>query len=193
MKEKHPNTRKTTFLNNIWISLSQLNRKYVIYSTKQFVKPLIHTRSKYIRFAESMLNKLQDAEDVVQDCYVKMLERSEEDVVNNQEAYMMRMVRNACLDVLRKKRPEELEGRYTDLKLACIDIHQELEAKEQVQRLKTLMKFLSEKQRTVFFLRDIEGYEFTEIESMTGMNNEAVRANLSRARKQLRELYNRVL
>lgn len=157
------------------------------------MKPLINTRSKYIRFAESMLNKLQDAEDVVQDCYVKMLERGEEDVVNNQEAYMMRMVRNACLDVLRKKRPEELEERYAGLKLSRIDIHQELEAKEQVQRLKILMKFLSEKQRTVFFLRDIEGYEFAEIESMTGMNNEAVRANLSRARKQLRELYNRLL
>jgi RNA polymerase sigma factor (sigma-70 family) len=157
------------------------------------VKSLIPTRSKYIRFAESILNKLQDAEDVVQDCYIKMLERNKEEVVQNEEAYMMRMVRNACLDLLRKKRPEELEESYAVMKLAQTDIHRQLEAKEQLQRLKILMNLLSEKQRSVFFLRDIEGYELAEIESMTGMNNEAVRTNLSRARKQLRELYNKVL
>ncbi|MES2479198.1 MAG: RNA polymerase sigma factor [Bacteroidota bacterium] len=157
------------------------------------MKPSVNTRSKYIRFAESILNKLQDAEDVVQDCYIKMLERNKEEVLQNEEAYMMRMVRNACLDVLRKKKPEELEESYASLKLAQTDIHRQLEAKEQVQRLKILMNLLSEKQRSVFFLRDIEGYELAEIESMTGMNNEAVRTNLSRARKQLRELYNKVL
>lgn len=157
------------------------------------MKSLIPTHSKYIRFAESILNKLQDAEDVVQDCYVKMLERNEDNVINNKEAYMMRMVRNACLDLLRKKRPEELEESYAGMKLAHTDIHRALEAKEQIHRLNILMNLLSEKQRTVFFLRDIEGFELAEIESMTGMNNEAVRTNLSRARKQLRELYNKVL
>jgi RNA polymerase sigma-70 factor, ECF subfamily len=158
-----------------------------------FVRQIIDTRTKYIRFAESILNNLQDAEDVVQDCYIKLFERVNYGEIENKEAYMMRSVRNACLDLMRKKRPEELDEQYADMKWSNTDFVAHLEQKDQVQRLKQMMQFLSEKQRTIFYLRDIEGFELQEIELMISMNNEAVRANLSRARKQLRELYNKIV
>jgi len=38
-------------------------------------------------------------------------------------------------------------------------------------------------------MKDIEGYETEEITHITGITAEAVRNNLSRARKRVRELY----
>jgi len=155
------------------------------------LKALIDTRTKYIRFAESILYNTQDAEDVVQDCYIRLLERKERGTILNQEAYMMQAVRNASLDLLRKNRPEELDEQYWENKVRSPDLWQQLMQKEQAAQLRQLMQLLSEKQRTAFYLRDVEGYELSEIEALMGINNEAVRAHISRARKQLRELYNK--
>jgi RNA polymerase sigma factor (sigma-70 family) len=155
------------------------------------LKALIDTRTKYIRFAESILYNTQDAEDVVQDCYIRLLERKERGAILNQEAYMMQAVRNASLDLLRKNRPEELDEQYWENKVRSPDLWQQLMQKEQAAQLRQLMQLLSEKQRTAFYLRDVEGYELSEIEALMGINNEAVRAHISRARKQLRELYNK--
>ncbi|MGC4057283.1 MAG: sigma-70 family RNA polymerase sigma factor [Chitinophagaceae bacterium] len=153
------------------------------------MQSLIASRTKYIRFAESILGSLQDAEDVVQDCYIRLLERSG---MVQPEAYMMRAVRNASLDVLRKKKPEALEEELMGHRPDTLDLARALEHKEQVRRLQLLMQCLSEKQRSIFFLRDIEGYALQEVEAITGLSNEAVRAHLSRARKQLRELFNKL-
>ena len=155
------------------------------------MKTIIDTRTKYIRFAESILASTQDAEDVVQDCYIKLLERNGGGQVLNPEAYMMQSVRNASLDLLRKNRPEELDEEYLENRIRTPDVWQQIVHKEQAAQLKQLMQLLSEKQRTAFYLRDVEGYEISEIETLMGLNNDAVRAQLSRARKQLRELYNK--
>jgi RNA polymerase sigma-70 factor (ECF subfamily) len=42
--------------------------------------------------------------------------------------------------------------------------------------------------KTIMQLRDIEGYDFEEIAGILGMNENAIRVNLSRARKKVREI-----
>lgn len=155
------------------------------------MKALLDTRTKYIRFAESILSNTQDAEDVVQDCYIRLLERNGNGTILNPEAYMMQAVRNASLDLLKRNRPEELDEQYWESKMRSPDLWQQLVHKEQASQLRQLLQTLGEKQRTAFYLRDIEGYEISEIEMLMGITNEAVRAHISRARKQLRELYNK--
>lgn len=169
------------------------NPRFNRHSSKRpiVLKTLIDTRTKYIRFAESILYSTQDAEDVVQDCYIRLLERQHNGNILNPEAYMMQAVRNASLDLLRKNRPEELDEQYWENKVRSPDVWQQLEQKQQAAHLKQLMQQLSEQQRTAFYLRDVEGYELQEIQELMSISNEAVRAHLSRARKQLRELYNK--
>jgi len=156
------------------------------------VKAILDARPRYIRFAQSILNNLQDAEDVVQDCYIRLYERNDEQEIRNREAYMMQAVRNACLDLLKKKRPEELEDRHEQLSAAQADVLRKMESQEHARRLQQLIRLLPEKQRTAFYLRDVEGYEMNEIETVTGLSNEAIRSALCRARKQLRDLYNQL-
>jgi RNA polymerase sigma-70 factor (ECF subfamily) len=43
------------------------------------------------------------------------------------------------------------------------------------------------------YLRDIEGYEFEEIEPLVDMKTETIRVNLSRARKKVREELNKII
>lgn len=157
------------------------------------MKTLLNARPKYIRFAASILGNEQDAEDAVQDCYIRLWERDRKGNIQNPEAYMMQAVRNACLDLLRKNRPEQLDEGYWENKVCSADVLQQILYKEQAKQLQALLQLLSEQQRTAFYLRDIEGYELKEMEVLMGISNEAVRAHLSRARKQLRELYNQRL
>jgi RNA polymerase sigma-70 factor (ECF subfamily) len=42
--------------------------------------------------------------------------------------------------------------------------------------------------KTIMQLRDIEGYDFEEIAGILGMTENAIRVNLSRARKKVREI-----
>jgi RNA polymerase sigma-70 factor (ECF subfamily) len=51
-----------------------------------------------------------------------------------------------------------------------------------------IIKTLPEQQQTIIQLRDIEGYDFEEIAEILDMNENAVRVNLSRARKKVREI-----
>lgn len=151
------------------------------------MKAVTEARTKYIRFARSILTNTQDAEDVVQDCYIRLYERLPSAPIANSEAYMMQAVRNACIDHLKKKRPDALTE--TDDIGILPDVLRQIDSREHTQRLEKLMGLLPEQQRTVFYLRDIEACALKEIEIVTGLSNEAVRTALSRARKQLRVLY----
>lgn len=135
----------------------------------------------------------EDAEDIVHECYARLLEHHSLVQVENQEAYVMQMVRNASLDFLKKRRPEELEDHHLENAVHSHHPQRLMEGKETLTRLEVMMATLGEKQRTVFYLRDIAGYELEEIENILDMTNDAVRANLSRARKQLKELYGKTI
>lgn len=61
------------------------------------------------------------------------------------------------------------------------------EWKDSARMVMDLAGKLPEVQKSVIFLRDMEQMEFSEISTITGLNVNAVRVNLSRARKQVRE------
>ena len=56
-----------------------------------------------------------------------------------------------------------------------------------VHKMHQIIQTLPEQQRSIIQLRDIEGYDFEEIAELLDMNENAVRVNLSRARKKIRE------
>ena len=64
-----------------------------------------------------------------------------------------------------------------------------LEEKDGFQLMKKIIDSLPPLQRTIIHMKDVEGYESEEIAEITGCNPEAIRSNLSRARKKVRELY----
>ena len=145
-------------------------------------------RGKLLGFARSVVRDEEDAKDVVQDCFLKLHQMHLElGKVENIESFAMRMV-NRGLDLLKKKRPESWNG-DTELSVTWHDAQRIMEAREGVERLHRCLEYLGEKQRQVFYLREIEGYEFREISDIMGLTEEAVRANLSRARTHIFSIY----
>lgn len=146
-------------------------------------------KNKLFRFAKRMLDHTEEAEDVVQETFIKLWGRREKlDEYRSVEALAMIMTKNLCLDKIKAKRypVENMEDhrRFIENMPDIIKAdHSEL-----IHGIHLAIKLLPEQQQIIVYLRDIEGYEFDEIAEIVEMKENAIRVALSRARKQIREL-----
>ncbi len=155
----------------------------------EFTEKILPLSERLFRFAGCFLKDREDARDVVQEVLLKLWEKRDLlEKVNHHEAFTMRMVRNRCLDRIRGARlvPMNREAEARMQARASAD-NLSFEDKDTDTLVRRLISRLPEKQRTVIHLRDVEQMEFEEIAVITGMNVNAARVNLSRARKQVRE------
>ena len=139
------------------------------------------------RLANSILLDEETARDCVQDLYLKLWEkRNSLNHVENLSAFVMKGIRNLCLDKMRKKRELSIETNDYELEPERISLQQVIEQKDMIKMIKKLINQLPELQRTIIRLRDVEGFEIKEIAYITATTENAVTANLSRARKKIR-------
>lgn len=156
---------------------------------RDFKTNVLPVSKKLLRFATHFLKDEDLARDVVQDVFLKLWQKRESlDVVENMEAFAMRMTRNRCLDVLRANKTVPMDAE-TDRKLKekTIDVHSKVELSESAHQIKKLIDKLPDLQRTVMQMRDIEQLTYDEIAEATDLKVNAIRVNLSRARKKVRD------
>ena len=67
-----------------------------------------------------------------------------------------------------------------------------LEVKDEVKQIRSLIARLPEQQKQVVTLRDVKECSYEEIEHITGLNSVNIRVLLSRARKRIREQFNKL-
>ncbi|WP_052671163.1 RNA polymerase sigma factor [Draconibacterium sediminis] len=158
---------------------------------KDFKTSVLPVSNKLLRFATHFLHDEDQARDVVQDVFLKLWQRKETlDEVENIEAFAMRMTRNRCLDVIRANRTVPIdEDTDRRLKAKTIDVHSKVELGESAKQIKMLIGQLPELQQNIMHMRDIEQLSYDEIEEATGLQRNAIRVNLSRARKKVRDEY----
>lgn len=140
----------------------------------------------------TLLENAADAEDLVQEAYLKLWDKREGlSVISNPEAFSVTLVKNMCFDLLRS-------GKYVlsrqSVELSAVqDVFQpdNLEAREGVRQIKDIIAHLPEQQQRIINMRDIKGCSYEEIEQVTGLNSINVRVLLSRARKKIREEFNK--
>jgi len=143
---------------------------------------------KLYRIAFALLNNAADAEDVLQDTYYKLWEkRAELTTIIQPEAFCVKLVKNLCLDFLRAPR-NRMDNEPVDLLNAETGTtpENELESKEKMQQIESMIEQLPEKQRIVVQMRGCGDCSFEEIEAATGESAANVRVLLSRARKALK-------
>ena len=153
-----------------------------------FNQLMAHLRPKMYRFALDLIKRTDEAEDIVQEVGVKLWDRRDNlEKLRSVEAYAMSAVRNRCLDYTRSP-----YSRMDELTEAHDDAHEQtpyriVEQADMAAFVRQLIGRLPEQQQMVIRLRDIEGYELEEIAEIVGINDGAVRTNLSRARQKIRE------
>ena len=147
--------------------------------------------SRLFRMAFRLMNSREEAEDIVQEVYVKLWAlRNELSKYNSIEALCVRITRNLCLDHLRRRKVNYDAMKAEQLKQ---DNYPEtpsenLEKREDAELVHRLIAALPEPQRSLVHLRHLEGKEYEEIAEMVNMNVNAIRVSISRARKQMREM-----
>jgi RNA polymerase sigma factor (sigma-70 family) len=153
---------------------------------KNVVLPLCN---KLLRFAFTILQNEEDAKDVLQDVYLKLWQKRDElGKVENMEAFAMRMTRNRCLDVIRSRRTVSVEL----IKKSSLPEEEgldsnHLESTDMAGFVRQIIAGLPDVQRSIIHLREIEMLEYEEIAEVTQMTVNAIKVNLSRARKRVRD------
>ncbi len=155
---------------------------------KEFKIKLLPLKNKLFRLSLSLMNNRDDAEDAVQEVYIKIWEMQHKlNNIKNIEAFMMKVTRNLCLDKLKSKRNRFLSLNEDITKHAFSDPYDITEQADLVKNVKQVMQQLPEQQRTIVHLRDIEGCNYDEIIEITGWDMNYLRVNLSRGRKRIKE------
>jgi|SRR5690606_13691817 len=154
----------------------------------EFLNTVMPFKDKLFRLAKRLLVSREEAEDATQEVLMKLWKNKKMmDQYKNVEAFAVTMTKNYCLDRLKSKQAGNLKlvhSNYTDENAS---LQGSIEARDSLDWMSKIMNELPEQQRMVLQLRDIEQYEFNEIEQMLGMKATAVRVTLSRARKAVRE------
>ena len=154
---------------------------------REFLATVLPFKDKLYRLAKRILVSADEAEDAVQEVYLKLWKGKQQiGKYKNPEAFAMTMTKNYCLDRLKSKQAGNLKIVHNNYQNSQ-DVERQIEANDGVAMVFKIMETLPAQQKLVLQLRDIEQFEFTEIAEMLECNETAVRVNLSRARKAVRE------
>lgn len=159
----------------------------------EFDTKILCLRDAMYRLARSLLGEESEAQDAVQDILEKMWrDRDKVDGYTNLKGFVLVSVRNNCLDRIRKRKTRRSVDLDHSRQLSGKD-NRNYDNEDLVRIAKRSMNELPEKQRSVMHFRDIEGLELEEIAAIMDMDPGAVRSNLSRARKKVRDEIKKVL
>lgn len=151
------------------------------------------------RLGLKMLNNPQDAEDILQETFIKAYKHINKfDGRSSVSTWLYRIATNEALMSLRKKRPNTLSFDMPSthesepqeplqiVDWCCLPEEEYLSAEGRL-RLDEAAGRLPESLRIVFVLRDIEGLSTRETAEVLDISEMAVKTRLSRARLRLRE------
>lgn len=151
------------------------------------------------RIAQHITHNEEDAQDVVQDAFLKAYQNLEQFQGNSKfYTWLVRIAVNEALMKLRRRRTDKTVSIDEDVETEEGSMPRELADwgpnPEQLYRqselsdiLKKTIQGLPPGFRTVFVLRDVEGLSTEETAEMLGLSIPAVKSRLLRARLQLRE------
>jgi RNA polymerase sigma-70 factor, ECF subfamily len=158
---------------------------------------------KVFNTAYRLTGNSEDAADVAQEAFLRAYSSLPEFRGDSSFAtWLFRIVHNACLDELRKRKRQRVtsldepisgEDGEMDRQLAIADAsdgpEQALERVEVQRAVQESIGALDEEYRVVVVMRDIQGYSYNEIADALGINLGTVKSRLNRARNALKEMF----
>jgi RNA polymerase sigma-70 factor (ECF subfamily) len=142
-----------------------------------------HQRRAYA-VARAIVHTHEDAEDAVQEGFLNAFRAlGRVDPAQPFGAWLHRIVANAALDLVRRRRVRDAEQLPDTLALPFRD---PAESDELRRRLEAGLAQLTDRQRAVVVLHDVEGFRHGEIAAMLGIPEGTARADLHHARAALR-------
>jgi len=136
--------------------------------------------------ARYLLKDPAEAEDVVQESFVKLWHHGDGIDPDKVKPWLMKVVRNGCMDRLRRRKPTE---EYTEATVSDTrpDAYEGAEQMELGVWLRRAIGGLREPYRSLVVLRDVHQHSYEEVAGALELSLSQVKVYLHRARKQLRE------
>ena len=161
-------------------------------SDKEFVKDLYikHEQMMY-KIAYNILHNRTDAEDVVQDTFMKIIDNLEKirRIDNNEtKFYLSVMTKHAAKDMQRKANhlPESITMEEIDEIEADTSVESSVMTKIAAERIKEVLRSLPSNEYEILFLNLIIGYQPSEIAKMYGISSNTARQQIFRAKQHLK-------
>jgi RNA polymerase sigma-70 factor (ECF subfamily) len=152
-----------------------------------FAALMARYRNALGRYALHMLGNREDAEEALQDGFVRAywaLATCRDP--QRFGAWLFRIVVNRCRTVRRRRRPDDrADVLPDDLPSRGSDVSEAVGWREEISRA---LARLRPHYREAFLLRYVEGMDYREISRLTGAKEPAIRMRVKRAGDQLREL-----
>ena len=152
-----------------------------------------HYRLLY-RVAYHLTGNAQDAEDLLQDMYLKLWQKRdnlpEESMA---EAYLVSMMRNLFVDQRRLKRLDvSAELKTDDEPPDERSLDHQIVARDELRQMEGLISELSERDAQVIKMHVMEDRSHEEIEHDTGLSQGNIRIIVMRTKKKLKEQFNKI-
>ena len=147
--------------------------------------------AKLLHFTFSYIPNKQDAEEIVQDVFIKIWKN--ETILTNLNGYIYTVTRNACLDFLRKKKVTlNIENNISQIEAsinynalsddtAAFIIEKELE-----EAVLQAIEYLPKRCKDVFILSRIEGFKHKEISKELDISTKTIENHITKALKHMR-------
>ena len=154
---------------------------------KELVLPL---QNSLYRLAYAMLRNREEAEDVVQEIFYRLWsKKSMLHELDSIKAFALKMTKNLCLDKIKGRKHVIGEIEKMNLQSNHSNPHEKAEADNLIEVVQKIISTLPEQQQLVIHLRNIEELSLEEISTVTEMTVNHVRVTLSRARKNINDIY----
>lgn len=152
-------------------------------------------RQKLVRYASLYLSNDAEAEDAVQEAFLKLWQlRQRINDAEHMQHLALLVVRNTSISMLRRRKAtNSISLDALTPKLVCIDdMHRKMEAQESEEWLNHCIRTLPDKQRAILEMRNVEQLSYAEIARIIGSTESSVRGLICRARNTLlQQLKNR--
>lgn len=135
------------------------------------------------RYAFYRLGNQADAEDVIQDAFLKVAASGK--LPHNPKAYLFRTVANLCADSLRR----DAQHQPIDERMPAPSFQDEAEAQDEQRRIARLLGSLQPRQAEVIRLHIHAGLKFTEIAEMLGEPATTIKSRFMSGIEKLRQMY----
>ena len=140
-------------------------------------------RPRLIAIATRILGSAADADDVLQEAWLRFSRR---DDIDDLPAWLTTVVTRLCLDHLRKRRPRSDAEGEPPADPAPVDPEADALLAESVGgAMQVVLDALAPAERAAFVLHDVFGYPFDEISAVLGRSGTAIRQLASRARRKV--------
>jgi RNA polymerase sigma-70 factor, ECF subfamily len=164
--------------------------KAVAVETAVDVAQLVEVYSGLLyRVAYSVLRSQSDVEDVVQDVFVRVLERRTQlSDIQQMRVWLVRIAWNLALDRRRRIRPEQMDHEFaSQLATKSVGPEEALAEARRIEAVLSEIERLPRAERNALLLATVDELGTAEMAEVLKKSESAIRALTFRARKRLRE------